>query len=604
MSLTSQKGNYLISGGAEEVLVLWQLDTGKTDFLPHLGATIENVVVSPRGSSYAVHLDDNSTMVLSTAEMKPTTYVSGVQSVVLSDAKSKELLVHRVSEVPDEISRSVPAASNPVNPSQITLAVGNGQQSTLADGNSLSAPYVQMFDIESSQSVSKQAVARSNPTEANITAEGHAIVEPTVTQVLYSHDGTWFATVDEWQPPERDVSALVDGARSLADLCRERREIYLKFWEVNQDTGALQLVTRINEAHKTVRSESIFDLATNPTATQFATIGGDGIVRVWSPRLRQRDGLAATGPEGHELFSWSCAQVIHLGENAVPDDDVIGLQAHENMAGALDYSEDGSILFAAYGGPSEAVVYIIDTESGEVRDRIDGMFSGEIRSLKAIASCLVMLSDELTVFDIVSDELRYGLNLSDRFNESTKLTQLAVNRRSRSFALAVPLLAPGQGKAAKGTASELAIFSIEGNTPQLVQHFPHLITALLPAARSSGFIAVDSTAQVWSVNEGAEAATLAKPLEDLQLDHDTTPAEAQMEVDINGEDEDGDADEEMQDAGDEEADDYDVHAAVVAPQHLADIFNAGPAFAMPPIEDLFYQVAGLFSAKTLSTPSA
>lgn len=584
--------------------MLWQLDTGKTDFLPHLGATVENIVVSPRGASYAVHLDDNSTMVLSTSEMKPTTYVSGVQSVVLSDTKSKELLVHRVSEALDEISRSVPAACNPANPSQITLAVGNGQLSMLADGNSLSAPYVQIFDIESSQSVSKQAMARTNPTEANITSEGHPIVEPMLTQVTYSHDGTWLATVDEWQPPERDVSALIDGSRSLADLCRERREIYVKFWEVNADTGALELVTRINDAHRTSQPELIFDLAANPTATQFATIGGDGIVRVWSPRLRQRDGLAATGPEGNALWSWSCSQVIHLGENVVPEDDVIGLQEHRNLAGAVDYSEDGSVLFVAYGGPSDAVVYVIDTESGEIRDRIEGMFTGEIRALKAIASCLVMLSNELTVYDIVADELRYGLNLSDRFNESTKLTQLAVNRRSRSFAVAVPLMAPDQTKATKGTASELAVFTIEENAPQLVQHFSHLITALLPAAKSSGFVVVDSAAQVWSANEGAEAATLAKPLEDLQLDKVASLAEDEMEMAVNGEEEEEDADEEMQDADADVDDDYDIHQAVVAPQRLADIFNAGPSFAMPPIEDLFYQVAGLFSAKPLSTTSA
>jgi NET1-associated nuclear protein 1 (U3 small nucleolar RNA-associated protein 17) len=594
----------LVSGGAEEVLVMWQLDTGKTDFLPHLGATIENIVISPRGASYAVHLDDNSTMVLSTSELKPTTYISGVQSVVLSDTKSKELLVHRVLEVPEEIVRSVPAASNPANASKITLAVGNGQQSMLADGNTLSAPYVQVFDIEASQNVLKQAVARTNPTEANITSEGHPIVEPMLTQVTYSHDGAWLATVDEWQPPERDVSALIDGSRSLAELCRERREIYLKFWEVNQETGALQLVTRINDAHRTSQPESIFDIATNPTGTQFATIGGDGVVRVWSPRLRQRDGLAATGPEGIALWSWHCSQTIHLGENVVPEDDVIGLQEHANLAGAIDYSEDGSILFAAYGGPSDAVVYIIDTESGEIRDRIEDMFTGEIRGLKAIASCLVMLSNELTVYDIVADELRYGLNLSDKFNESTKLTQLAVNRRSRSFAVGVPLMAPGQKKATKGTASELAVFSIEENTPQLVQHFPHLITALLPAARSSGFIVVDSAAQIWSANHRAEAATLAKPLEELQLDNITTPTGEEMELAVNGVEEEEDGDEEMLDAGADEDDDFDTHQAVVAPQHLADIFNAGPAFAMPPIEDLFYQVAGLFSAKPLSTPSA
>jgi NET1-associated nuclear protein 1 (U3 small nucleolar RNA-associated protein 17) len=75
-----------------------------------------------------------------------------------------------------------------------------------------------------------------------------------------------------------------------------------------------------------------------------------------------------------------------------------------------------------------------------------------------------------------------------------------------------------------------------------------------------------------------------------------------MEVD-GEEEEEQDADEEMQDVQ-EDVDDYDVHAAVVAPQHLADIFNAGPSFAMPPIEDTFYQIAKLFSAKPSATTSS
>jgi NET1-associated nuclear protein 1 (U3 small nucleolar RNA-associated protein 17) len=96
---------------------------------------------------------------------------------------------------------------------------------------------------------------------------------------------------------------------------------------------------------------------------------------------------------------------------------------------------------------------------------------------------------------------------------------------------------------------------------------------------------------------------LAKPLEDLQLDKiPASEADEQMEVD-GGEEEEHDADEEMQDVEDA-ADDHDVHAAVVAPQQLADIFNAGPSFAMPPIEDTFYQIAKLFSAKPLPTTSS
>jgi NET1-associated nuclear protein 1 (U3 small nucleolar RNA-associated protein 17) len=36
---------------------------------------------------------------------------------------------------------------------------------------------------------------------------------------------------------------------------------------------------------------------------------------------------------------------------------------------------------------------------------------------------------------------------------------------------------------------------------------------------------------------------------------------------------------------------------VVSQQQLAQIFDIGPSYALPPLEDMFYQVAGLFSSK-------
>ncbi|KAG7109001.1 U3 small nucleolar RNA-associated protein 17 like [Verticillium longisporum] len=69
----SKDGHYLVSGGSENTLVLWQVDTAITTYLPHLPGAIENIVVSPSGAQYAIHLDDNSSMVISTSEMKPVT---------------------------------------------------------------------------------------------------------------------------------------------------------------------------------------------------------------------------------------------------------------------------------------------------------------------------------------------------------------------------------------------------------------------------------------------------------------------------------------------------------------------------------------------------
>jgi NET1-associated nuclear protein 1 (U3 small nucleolar RNA-associated protein 17) len=128
---------------------------------------------------------------------------------------------------------------------------------------------------------------------------------------------------------------------------------------------------------------------------------------------------------------------------------------------------------------------------------------------------------------------------------------------------------------------------------------------LVSAPETSGFIALDDAAQVWVVAEGSDPSSLAtvQPLEDLRLEG----------IDANGNeagllDEDEDMASDVDDAEvepvtepeDIEMGDDDSHPSVIQQQHLADIFDAAPAFAAPPIEDLFYKVTGLLATKPLS----
>jgi NET1-associated nuclear protein 1 (U3 small nucleolar RNA-associated protein 17) len=539
-------------------------------------------------------------MILSTAEMKPTMYVSGIQSLVLGDRPSKESLVRRVWRPVDEIADPVVAAVNPRSPSQMFLCVGNGQQASLGEGT-CSTPLVQVFDVASFYGVAKHAIARTNPTDTNITSEGAPITEPTVTKLAFSRDGKWLASVDEWQPPERDANALLTGSKTPAQVCRERREIYLKFWDVGGDEHSFELVTRINDAHYTEQTEAIFDLASDPTSTRFATIGNDGMVRFWTPRLRKRDGLAATGPSGEPLRSWTCSRAVPLPVYEEQDDTTEVLR-NSPRSGAIAFSEDGSVLFAAFGPPSGALVVAIDTETGAFRDVISGMCKGEIRAIQSLSSCLIILSEDLVVYDIVSDELLYSYSLKETSAAAKRLTQLAVNHESRSFALAAPIPNPSQEKMRKGLRSELVVFNVEEDEPQMAQTFSQLIISVCAAPSSSGFIVVDAAAQVWSVTEGTEQAPLLRPLADLGVDGNAPGEEdaASQQLLLEA----GElSDEEMPDEEDQDVemeDDEDTHAAVVAPQRLAEIFNAAPAFAMPPIEDIFYQVAGLFATKPVN----
>ncbi|KAK0631788.1 WD40-repeat-containing domain protein [Immersiella caudata] len=598
----SADGNYLISGGYEQVLVLWQVDTSKVNFLPHLSGCIENIVVSSQGSSYAIHLDDNSTMIISTEEMKPTTYISGIQSLILGDHPSKDAMVRRVWKPTDEISQPLVTAINPANPSQMFLCVGNGQQATLGGGGP-STPQVQVFDTSSFRGVTKHVFARTNPTDANITNHGAPIVEPTVTKLAFSGDGKWLASVDEWQPPRADTEVFITGKKTAEEVRRERREIYLKFWEVSADGSAVELVTRIEEAHHTKQQETILGLASDPTSARFATIGEDGVVRTWTSKFRKRDGIAVTGQDGQQLRAWTCSQTISLPVSG-QQDLTIGLSERPPRSGALAFSEDGSIIFAAFGEPSEAVVVAIDTETGAIRDTIYNMFRGDVRSIKSLGSCLIMLSEDLTVYDVVSDELLYSFSLKETSRPAKRLAQLAVNYESRSFAVAAPVPNEDLKLMRKGTQSELLVFSIEDSEPQLVHTFSNLITAVYPAISSSGFVVVDAAAQLWSVAEGAEQPPMLRPLAELGVGDaaDTDKQPGSMDLALG----DADAsDDEMQD-GDQDVemdvdDDYDVHQAVVAPERLTEIFNTAPSFAMPPIEDIFYQVAGLYAPKPVRT---
>lgn len=588
------------------------MDTGKLDFLPHLAASIENVVVSPSGSSYAVHMDDNSTMVLSTAEMKPTTYVSGLQSLVFEARKPKDELVNRVSESLNEISAPLAAAIDPRDSSHLLICVGSSQQASRV-GLLPVTPFLQRFDLGSFQSIAKQPLTRTNTAQLYTTPSGHPIVEPRACQLSFSHDGKWLATIDEWEPPERDVAALTEGSAAAAqEYTRERREIYLKFWETKEDGTTMELSSRINGPHSTQQSEAVFDVAADQVSTKFATIGEDGCVRIWAPRLRERDGLAVNAPSGEALVSWSCVKMITLGESIKSQDELIPTngEATQKKSGALTYSEDGSILFVAYGYYDEVVVYIIDMEAGEIRNSLHDMCKGPVRSLQLLNSCLIILSQDLAVYDLVRDELRYGVQLGERSLPAAEMTHLAVDKHSQTFAVALPYLKGTNGRLSRGAFSEIAIFGLDDSEPQLMKKLPHLVTALLPAVSSSGFVAVDSAAQIWPIVEGTDSSHIARPLSELRLDDqpeddgsDAVAEETTRPVIINnGDEEEGGASEDEQEGGDGEAMDVDelddeADVAVVAPQRLAEIFDAAPAFAMPPIEDTFYKVVGLLSKK-------
>ncbi|KAH8648010.1 WD repeat-containing protein-like protein [Tricladium varicosporioides] len=610
----SLDGNYIISGGTETVLVLWQLDTGKQQFLPHMSATIQNVVVSPSGSSYGVQLADNSAMILSTAELTPMTNIAGIQANVLSSGETIESTVLRLRDEswkPPLIQR-IPAAINPASPSQLLLAVGQTQEINPYDPLVLSSPFLQTYDLGSGHNISRQALTRSNVTNVNATPSTHRLSEPRVTQMVLSHDGNWLATVDEWVPPERDIVFLSHQKKDLEAHRQSRREVFLKFWQWSHENNTWELVSRINKPHTQEQNSSyagrILDLAADPESPRFSTIGEDGVVSIWSTKARKRDGVVVRGKDGKAFRNWYCQHAISLGKSEL-------LVESENVSatavtGCVAFSEDGSVLAAAcsiHGG----LLQLLDPDSGFVRQSHAGLFEGHIAKMAFIGQDLIMLSDQLLVFDLVSNETRLKTSLSSNIQrlsdvQKREMMHLSVDHQSRTFALALPVRNSEETyeKPLICRESELFIFHQDEAEPQL-HEISSAITALLPAADSEGFVVLDTAAEVRVVHKkGSQIiTTLAQSTEALHLEHEATESVGELLRLVEDEN-----NEEMDDHepptpdltvdGDDEDDENDT--PVVSQQALTEIFDIGPSFALPPLEEMFYQVAGLFSSKPLA----
>ncbi|KAI9744617.1 MAG: hypothetical protein M1818_002146 [Claussenomyces sp. TS43310] len=625
----SLDGNYIISGGSETVMVLWQLDTGKQQYLPHMSAAIQNIVVSPLGASYAIRLADNSTMVLSAAELTPTAHISGIQAQVLNLSPSPDDQVQRLREERHKkpVIERLPALINPAYPSQLLLAVGDVQEINPKLALLRGVPYLQTFDITSSHTLSRQALTRTNVTNKLIAPNAHRISEARVLYMQISHNGKWLATVDEWMPPKPDVAFLRNGSTTLQDEQRRRREVYLKFWHWNETGGNWDLVSRIDAPHamapENYGAGRILGLAADPSSLTFSTIGEDGIICIWRPRVRRRDGIIVCSNDGEPLMSWGCHQMILTSKADFGDEIAVDLPARPEH-GCLTFSPDGSILAAALTGREDGIIHLIDVSTGSLTMSRSNISRGDVISIAFLSQYLIILCDDLRVYDVVLDELKYDMILTRAkglscLSQRAEMMHLAVDQKSGTFAVALPAQSSHHDWIDDGSVAdvpsflarahtEIAVFNPQSVQPLITKSLSSLATALIPAIGSPGYVILDARAQIITLAPKTSQAltSMAKPITELGLD---SMEEESPSVVLTSPIEDADGDiEENEDAdhppGYEELaddnDDDDDGPPVVSQQQLASIFDVGPAFALPPIEEMFYQVADLFSSKPVS----
>ena len=591
------------------MLVLWQLDTGRKQFLPHLSAAIEGLVVSPSGSSYAVRLSNNSAIVLSTAELEPTVSISGIQiqlSGQVPTALQPPILASVTISNPQNhrATSRLPATVSPLGTGQFLVAVPAESSSRVGIPQSSNAVFIQTMDIISGSQISRQALTRTKVTALNMGPESNIIEEPNVTQMQVSHDGQWLATVDEWIPPRQDIAPFTIDWGNTTDDQRSRTEVYLKFWSWNNEMQTWELVSRIDAPHAietglSRKSMQVLDLIADPSTLGFTTLGVDGLVKSWRSKNRHRDGIEVYGKDGRPSANWFCRQSTTLPTlYNNPDMDSAYLPDAK-----IALATDGSLLAVGYHSLAQSMVHLINTENGDIRYSRSDLLFGTLVGIGIIDRYLILLSEELIVWDLVDDQLNYGFPLRSlglQKAKATSATHLAVDQKNSTFAIAVPEIGNARESGTKLRA-QLIIFDPAHSTPLFTTSLPRSLVLLLPAPSRKGYLAVDTTSQMRLITPLSQFYSKSENLQ--KVDQVTTAGLENIfgKTGAAGVRQGGDDEPPVPTTATLGKDSVlAIEDTPVVRQHqIAEIFDAGPSFALPSVTDLFEQVAGLFSKSPL-----
>ena len=586
----SQDGNYLISGGKETVLVLWQLSTAKKQYLPHLTSTIERIVVNPKGDRYAVQMGDNSIMVLSTSELKPVANFAGLQ------------LAGRTEELDGTASTSRGATLHPRQSNQLLLSVPSTRP-TLAEGNT-TRPFLQTFDLSTSRHIARQALARNNVTDFNLGPEGTPITPPDVQQMAMSRDGLWLATVDEWMPPASDLEHLLSDDTDMQSLRPSRREVYLKFWTWDERESMWTLTTRADSPHpaaeRSMGSGQVLSLIADPASNTFATIGEGACVKIWKPRKRTRHGVVLKDRSDVDLTEWSCKRTIQLprAQERV-DSPFASTEAHKSVTASLSYAGDGSMLAATLStdATEEApVVHFINAATGEAIPK-SNLAAHNIVDMGFLNQYFIAVSRPAAyVWDLINDTLVYKIKIaSHKTFDRHEQPFLTIDAVGGTFALTV--------RDKKVGMTKVLVYGPQHNECLHKQMFDTTIEAVLAGSGTKGYTLLFSDATVRALSPAASV-----PSRLLLADAKLMASEPEQQLATSGaKDQPADA----MDIDAPAAEDMSVRAVddddeddrpVVRPEQLASIFDTPQSFAMPPVRDMFASVVGLFGKQPYVKP--
>ena len=392
--------------------------------MPRLGAELVGLSQTNSGSLFSVSLCNNVIKIIDAADLELVSEISGIQS----------------------ISPPITSSSSPYTP-PVALLQPHREQLYI-NGTNLSRGTLQGYDIWQDQQTQRIDVARITRTKL-VGSENRPVFEPTVNFASFTSDGSWLATIDEW-----------DNHYALDE--DDPSEIFLKFWTWRGKEW--HVVTKIESPHG-IRCH-VLGLASpkygSSTKQEFASLGADGSVKIWRH-------LKSSSGKSSETF-WSLYRTIGSNHSTL------------HLNGALTYSADGSVLLVGVGRE----IFVVSTPTGDIVKCLH--VGNSVSQLQIIGRYVLCLHDRSSLFsgwDIATGRVVFSERLDRRYST------IAVNDSLQTFAISNAVLS------AKST---IVISRILSNMKVDVARisFDSHVTALLGADFTdfSGYIYIDRSGQI------------------------------------------------------------------------------------------------------------
>jgi WD40 repeat protein len=220
--------SYLLSGGNEATVVIWQLETGQKQFLPRLGGEIHHIEISPDETQYSIFISNNSILLVSAADVSQRKCIDGIHQAGV------------------DYSLYPPSVGIKIDPKTGNLCM-NGSPSEL-----------QFLNPQTGQTTMRLTLADTQ----RITFGKDVTVQSHITHSVFSEDGAWLVTVDERSVSQKTIS-------------------YLKFWEFDSEEQEYHLNTRVDSPHAFSVTGVAVSTQNGGNALFCATTSLDGTFKIW-----------------------------------------------------------------------------------------------------------------------------------------------------------------------------------------------------------------------------------------------------------------------------------------------------------------------------------